>query len=88
VLDCPLYREVQSTPGQVADDDFHCSDVDLCFVFPIERMEVRRRMLSPEHLDNDTEELADGWHECIWIQDEPIMPPVFVTLPVLIFAQP
>jgi hypothetical protein len=45
-------------------------------------MEVRRCMLAPEHLDHDTEELAYGWHERTWIQDEPIMPSVFVTLPV------
>jgi hypothetical protein len=50
-------------------------------------MEVRRCMLAPEHLDNDTEELAYGWHERTWIRNEPIMPPVFVCLPVLIFAQ-
>ncbi len=82
MLDSPLHREVQGSPGQVADDDFQCPDVDLCFVFPIQRMEVRRCMLAPEHLDNDTEELAYGGHERTWIQGETIMPPVFVTLPV------
>ena len=88
MLDGPFYSEVQGTLGQVADDDFQCSDVDLYFVFPIKRVKVRRRVFSPEHLDNDTEELAYGWHERTGIQDEPIMPPVFATLPLLILAQP
>ena len=65
MLDGPLYREIEGAPGQVADDDFQCSDVDLCLVFPIKRMEVGRCMFSPEHLDNDTEELANGWHDRI-----------------------
>jgi hypothetical protein len=34
--------------------------VDLCLVFPMERMGVGWRMFPPEHLDNDTEELANG----------------------------
>ena len=60
MLDGPLDREIEGAPGQVANDDFQCPDVDLCLVFPIKRMEVGWRMFPPEHLDNDTEELANG----------------------------
>ena len=88
MLDGPLYREVQGALGQLADNNLQRSDVDLYFVFPIKCVEVGRCVLSPEHLDNDTEELADGWHERTRIWDETIMPPVFVTLLALIFALP
>lgn len=83
MLDGPLYREVQGALGQIANNDFQRSDIDLHFVFPIKRVEVRRCVLSPEHLDNDTEELAYGWHVRTWIRDGRIMPPVFVTLLML-----
>ena len=62
MFDGPFDRQVQRAPGQVADDDIQRPDVDLRFVFAVERVKVRRRMFPPEHLDDDPEELADGGH--------------------------
>jgi hypothetical protein len=47
----------------MADDYFQCADINLHFMLSIQRMEVRWCMFSPEHLDDDTEKLTDGWHD-------------------------
>jgi hypothetical protein len=44
----------------VTDDDIQCPDVDLRFMFTVERMKMGRGMFPPEHLDDDSEKLADG----------------------------
>lgn len=62
MLNGPFYREGQGSLGQMADDYFQCANVYLDFMFGIKCMEVRGRMLPPKHLDDDTEELTDGWH--------------------------
>lgn len=62
MFDGPFNGEAQGPFGQMANDDFQCSNVDLRFMFGIHGVEVRWSMFSPEHLNNDTEELADGGH--------------------------
>lgn len=40
-------------------NDLERTNVDQRFKLAIQRMKVRRRMLTPEHLDDDAKELAD-----------------------------
>ena len=84
MLDGPLYREVQGTPWQVTDDDFQCPDVDLCFVSPYNAWKCGGACSR----QNIWITIPKNWlmvgMNVSWIQDEPIMPPVFVTLRVLI----
>ena len=63
MFDGPFDGEVQGTFWQMPDNDFECPDIDLGFVFPIHRMEMGRCMFTPEHLNDDTEKLADGRHD-------------------------
>lgn len=58
----PFDGQAQSTFRQMTDDDFQCSNIDLRFVFRVHGVKMRWRMFSPEHLDDDAEKLADGWH--------------------------
>jgi hypothetical protein len=52
----------------MADNDFQRTDVDLCFVFPVKGMRMRRGMLPSEHLDDDPKELADSRHGLVaWV---------------------
>ena len=71
MFDRPFDGQVQSSPGQMADNDFQRSDVDLGFVFGV------KGMLTPEHLDDDPEELADGRHDLVAWVGYPIMPPIY-----------
>lgn len=61
----------------MADNDFQRPAVDLCFVFAVEGMKMRRCMLPPEHLNHDSEELADGWHGFVVWGQSLIMPLIF-----------
>ncbi len=63
MFDGPFDGEAQCTLRQISDDDFERSDIDLRFVFSIHCVEMGRRVFTPEHLDDDTEKLADGRHD-------------------------
>jgi len=42
--------------------DLERANVDQRFKFAIQRVKVRRRMLTPEHLNDDAKKLANGRH--------------------------
>lgn len=59
MFDRPFDCEGKCPARQAAADHFERPDVDQGFVFGVKRMEMRRGVFAPEHLDDDTEELAD-----------------------------
>ncbi len=58
----PFEHQRQRTPSQMTFDDVQRPDVDQRFVFRVQRMEMRRRMILLEHLNQDAVESADGGH--------------------------
>ena len=57
----PFEHQRQRTPSQLTLDDVQRPDVDQRFVFRVQRMEMRGRMILPEYLMNqDAVEGADG----------------------------
>ncbi len=49
----PFEHQRQCSPTQMPLENLQRSDVDQRFVFCIQRMEVRRSMIFPEHLNQD-----------------------------------
>lgn len=58
----PIKYKVHRAPWQFPLDDFQGFYVDDRFLIAILAMEVRRCMVIPKHLDDDPEELTDGWY--------------------------
>ena len=62
MLRCPFKHHCLRTFRQTTLDDFQRANVYQGFVLTIQRMKVRWRMFSPEHSNDDPEELADSRH--------------------------
>jgi hypothetical protein len=60
VLDGPLDCQGEGSLRQSSTNDFERADIDQRFALGLKRMEMRWCVLTPEHLDHDSEELADG----------------------------
>jgi len=58
----PFENQCKCSPGHLAFQDIQASDVNEHFVFSVERMEVRRSVIAPEHLNQDSVERADNRH--------------------------
>ncbi len=55
----PFEHQGQCTVRQLSLDDFQGTDIDLSLVLRLQRMEMWRSMVSPEHLNQDPIECAD-----------------------------
>jgi hypothetical protein len=62
MFDGPFDSEAQGPFREIAHDHFQCANVNLRFVFRVHGVEVWWCMFTPEHLDDDAEELTDGGH--------------------------
>ena len=58
----PFQHQPKRPPRQLACDHLESADVDLRFVLRIQRMEVRRRVIAPEHLNDYTVKAAECRH--------------------------
>jgi hypothetical protein len=52
----PFQNQRQGAPWQAALQNLERPDIDLNFRFAVDRMEVRRSVILPEHLDRDAVE--------------------------------
>lgn len=58
----PFNSQGKRPARQAAACHFKRPGVDQGLVFGVKRMETLRSVIAPEHLDDDTEELADRGH--------------------------
>jgi hypothetical protein len=56
----PFENQGKSAPRHLAFQNTQGSDVNQRFALSIERMKVRRSVIAPEHLYQDSVERADG----------------------------
>jgi len=59
---CPIENEIHRPPWQLAFRHFQRANVDDRLVVAVFSVKVRWRVFIPEHLDDDSEELADSCH--------------------------
>jgi hypothetical protein len=64
----PFEHQRQCSPTQMPLENLQRSDVDQCFVFCVQRMEVRRSMIFLEHLNQDAIEGADSGHRAFLLE--------------------
>ena len=64
----PFEHQRQPSPTQTPLENLQRSDVNQRFVFCIQRMEVRRSMTFPEHLNQDALEGADSGHHAFLLE--------------------
>jgi len=64
----PFEHQRQRSPTQMPLENLQRSDVNQRFVFCIQRMEVRRSMIFPEHLNQDAIESADSGHHAFLLE--------------------
>lgn len=62
----PIKYEHCGTARQLAFDDDQSSNVDESVIFAILCVKMRRCVLVPIHVDQDSEELTDGWHRKLY----------------------
>jgi hypothetical protein len=62
MLGCPFKNQNQRPLRQSSFQNFEGPNVDQHFIFALKRMEVRRSMILPEHLDCDAVEERDRRH--------------------------